>query len=292
MATAKLSGSLLAYKDAPSNPSNGQTPKNCHESTEPALFASDSTNGPVSDQVVAVTGISGLVSPTKGGSRRFEPTLRLSLAICGIAATTAVGIVLFMSATGRSVPTIVLQSNPATPTAEQVGSPTQPATPGASASTTAASQQPPTVAATLISPHPEPISAGYAPAPIAQAAGARLSAQEVAALLTRGDALFSNGDIASARLCYERAAEAGDAQGALRLGETYDPAFLARVHLTGVRSDGTAAARWYRHARDLGAIEAEILLTGVTTNDDATNRPEEMNRLFEQFVAQRRGQTH
>jgi TPR repeat protein len=289
MATAKLSGSLLAYKDAPSNVSIGQTLENRHESTKPVLLASDSTNGPVSDQAVAATGISDLASATNGGSRRFGPTLRLNLAICGIAATTAVGIVLFMPATGRSVPTIVLQSNPASRTAEQVGSPTQPATPGTSASTTAASQQPPTAAATLISPQTEPISAGYAPG-IAQASGARLSAQE--ALLTRGDELFSNGDIASARLCYERAAEAGNAQAALRLGETYDPAFSAQAHLNGVRSDGTAAARWYRYAFDLGAVEAAILLTGVTINDDATKRPEEISRLFEQFVAQRRGQTH
>jgi hypothetical protein len=45
-------------------------------------------------------------------------------------------------------------------------------------------------------------------------------------LLDRGDVLIGQADITSARLYYQRAADAGDAQGALRLGETYDPAFL------------------------------------------------------------------
>jgi TPR repeat protein len=87
-------------------------------------------------------------------------------------------------------------------------------------------------------------------------------------LLARGDALFGNGDIVSARLFYERAAEGGDAQAALRLGETYDPAFLARARLNGVHGDAAAAARWYRHALGLGAAEAEILLTDVAASEE------------------------
>jgi hypothetical protein len=62
-----------------------------------------------------------------------------------------------------------------------------------------------------ISPQPELITAGNA-APETQLTGVRLPAEEVAALLARGDALFGNGDIASARLFYERATEGGDAQ--------------------------------------------------------------------------------
>ena len=58
-----------------------------------------------------------------------------------------------------------------------------------------------------------------------------LAADEVKALLERGDSLIAKGDVASARLFYERAAEGGEGQAALRLGESYDPAFLARVHL-------------------------------------------------------------
>src|SRR5205807_2187786 len=54
---------------------------------------------------------------------------------------------------------------------------------------------------------------------------------DVSMLLNRGDSLLSTGDIASGRLFYQRAAEAGNGQAALRLGNTYDPAFLERAQL-------------------------------------------------------------
>jgi TPR repeat protein len=79
-------------------------------------------------------------------------------------------------------------------------------------------------------------------------------------LLSKGDALFGMGDVASARLFYERAADVGNGEAALQLGETYDPYFLERAHQPGVRGDLAVATRWYRRARDLGASEAEILL--------------------------------
>jgi TPR repeat protein len=79
---------------------------------------------------------------------------------------------------------------------------------------------------------------------------------------------MAKGDVASARLFYERAAEAGDGQAALRLGESYDPAFLARSHLNGVRGDAVAAARWYRQARELGITEAEALLQTLSPEKD------------------------
>jgi TPR repeat protein len=70
-------------------------------------------------------------------------------------------------------------------------------------------------------------------------------------------------DVSSGRLFYERAAAAGDGQAALRLGATYDPSFLARAGLKSVRGDPTVAIYWYRHARDLGANEADILLKSI-----------------------------
>jgi hypothetical protein len=85
---------------------------------------------------------------------------------------------------------------------------------------------------------------------------------DTAPLLDRGDRLFAVGDIASARLFYQRAAEAGDARAALRLGESYDPAFLERARLR-VQGDRTLAIFWYGRARDLGASEAEILLKAM-----------------------------
>jgi hypothetical protein len=84
------------------------------------------------------------------------------------------------------------------------------------------------------------------------------SGAEIAGLLARGDWLFATGDIASARLLFERAADAGEAQAALRLGETFDPVYLDHSHLRGLQGDPATAVFWYRHARDLGA-------TGVTS---------------------------
>jgi hypothetical protein len=97
---------------------------------------------------------------------------------------------------------------------------------------------------------------------------ADLSAADVGALLARGDALFSDGDLAAARLLYERAANAGDGQAAIRLGETFDPGFLEHVQLRGTRGDRSTALSWYRRARELGATEAELLLRSLEAEKD------------------------
>lgn len=60
----------------------------------------------------------------------------------------------------------------------------------------------------------------------------RPSAAEIAALVARGDALVGLGELASARLFYARAAEAGDGRAALRMGATYDPAFLEPARIS------------------------------------------------------------
>lgn len=90
-----------------------------------------------------------------------------------------------------------------------------------------------------------------------------LSAAEIAALIARGDKLLSTGDFTSARLFYERAADGGSGQAALRLGETYDPAFLKRIKLSPVQGDAGMAISWYRRAWQLGIGEAEILLRSI-----------------------------
>jgi hypothetical protein len=100
-------------------------------------------------------------------------------------------------------------------------------------------------------------------APIVPPADTTLSAAEVSVLLTRGDKSFSSGDVASARLFYGRAANAGDGQAALRLGETFDPVFLEHAHLRSARGDLSAALSWYRRARDMGIGEAAVLLDSL-----------------------------
>ena len=106
-------------------------------------------------------------------------------------------------------------------------------------------------AAPKVKPAPGPLATAPAPqeAP-------RPSAAQITELLVRGDSFLHAGDLASARLFYERAADAGDWQAAIRMGATFDPAFLSRVGLrTG--GDPTTAQSWYRHALDLGAPKTD-----------------------------------
>jgi hypothetical protein len=92
-----------------------------------------------------------------------------------------------------------------------------------------------------------------APEPI----GPRVTADEIAALVTRGDGFLAAGDIASARLFFQRAADAGDSRAAMRMAMTFDAAFLDRAGVHGSRSDPEQAAVWYQRARDLGGIKKE-----------------------------------
>jgi len=73
-----------------------------------------------------------------------------------------------------------------------------------------------------------------------------ISAEQISALLARGDALMGLADVIAARLFFERAALTGDTQSAVRLGATYDPDFLASAHVP-VRGDAATAAYWYSY---------------------------------------------
>jgi hypothetical protein len=114
-----------------------------------------------------------------------------------------------------------------------------------------------------------PLSApGFpSPAPRNQPTVADFSATEIARLLSRGDWLFSTGDVASARLLYEHAADAGVARAAVRLGETFDPIYLDYSHLRGLHGDPSTAVFWYRRARDLGATGVASRLTRLETKE-------------------------
>jgi hypothetical protein len=79
---------------------------------------------------------------------------------------------------------------------------------------------------------------------------------EIAALMRRGDAFLTSGDITSARLFYERAADAGSGLAALQLGATFDPVILGHASARFI-ADPAQALSWYRRARDLGMVEAE-----------------------------------
>jgi hypothetical protein len=77
-------------------------------------------------------------------------------------------------------------------------------------------------------------------------------------MLAQGVKHWEQGNIGAARSFFQRAAEAGLAAAALRMGGTYDPAELTRLNaLAGVAPDRNEARKWYERARDLGAQEAE-----------------------------------
>jgi hypothetical protein len=72
-------------------------------------------------------------------------------------------------------------------------------------------------------------------------------------LLDRGRKLLASGNIASARLFFQRAADAGLADGALAMGDTFDPIELSRLDAIGIHPDPSEARHWYEKARELGA---------------------------------------
>jgi hypothetical protein len=76
-------------------------------------------------------------------------------------------------------------------------------------------------------------------------------------LLQKGDEQLAEGNVSSARLLFEKAADAGLAQAAMSLAATYDKAELARIGVRGIQPDDKLAKQWYERALQLGAREAE-----------------------------------
>jgi hypothetical protein len=127
-----------------------------------------------------------------------------------------------------------------------------------------APEQAPTVVATPASPVVAPSApadrdevapSSPPPQPVAAPAKPQLSAQDIAALVERGRILFEAGDLAAARLFFRRAANAGDAAGALAMGATYDPDVLTKRFIRGIEADAQEARMWYERARELGSPE-------------------------------------
>ena len=200
----------------------------------------------------------------------------------------AVSTTLFVISLWHRVEAPAVQSEPATiaaaptPVASVVPFPLPPqdqpvAVPAAPAQ--AAATPPPAVfAPTPIPPAvsvPAPAASDPAPAAVVAAPGVGTPAEppptiaaapaanpnpEADALLARGDSLLATGDVAAARLFYQRAAEQGSAAAATAVGQTYDPAVLDLLRVRGVRGDSRLAAEWYRKAIAAGDQQAEIRL--------------------------------
>ena len=78
-------------------------------------------------------------------------------------------------------------------------------------------------------------------------------------LHARGMELLQRGDLDAARKYFERAADAGHAQSALALAETYDPYEFARLKVFGLQPNLSLARKWYVRAQELGGNVGERL---------------------------------
>lgn len=74
--------------------------------------------------------------------------------------------------------------------------------------------------------------------------------------VAKGNELLAENDVATARLYYQRAVDAGLHEGALAMAATFDPAELVLLGALGLQGDRQTARRWYERARELGAPEA------------------------------------
>jgi hypothetical protein len=110
-----------------------------------------------------------------------------------------------------------------------------------------------------INPAPQPPAAAAvqsAPAAAKSLPIRQLEREEIADLMRRGEEFIATGDLASARLVLQRAAEGGDPRAALTLAGTYDPIVLERLGIQGFASDIAAARTWYERAKEFGSAEA------------------------------------
>jgi hypothetical protein len=106
-----------------------------------------------------------------------------------------------------------------------------------------------TVVAALPPPTPPP-------EPAAPKTMRALDPESIKLLMQQGDQFVASGDLASARLVFRRAAEAGDAAAALALGATYDPVVLAKIGVRGMGADVEKARSWYEKAKEFGSPDA------------------------------------
>src|SRR5258705_9670261 len=100
-------------------------------------------------------------------------------------------------------------------------------------------------------------------APVVAPPSRKLDPDELAALMKRAKDLIAIGDIASARLLLERAADAQEASAALLLAQTYDPAVLGAQDMRSITPDPAAARIWYQKAAQLGSSAATQRLAQI-----------------------------
>lgn len=100
-------------------------------------------------------------------------------------------------------------------------------------------------------------------------APSQLDRKKIKLLVGHGQKLLSEGDLGTARLLWQRAADAGDVRAALALSATYDPIMLSILQARGVAVGDILARDWYKrvefgsqaeHSKFFGSSPAETNL--------------------------------
>jgi hypothetical protein len=128
--------------------------------------------------------------------------------------------------------------------------PTVPLDANHQASAAEADQAPPFVA------KPEAVNAAKAPALAPVVPRPARDTRRLDALVGRGEQLLARGEVAAARLFFERAASEGDPRGARGLARSYDESALKALSIVGLEGSNTEAERWYVKAAELEAQQA------------------------------------
>jgi hypothetical protein len=87
--------------------------------------------------------------------------------------------------------------------------------------------------------------------------------EEEDAAMDRASDLLEKADIAAARLIYESLTHKGSGRAAFAMGQTYDPVFLGRFVVEGLKPDIEEATKWYLRAAELGSSEAQARLVAL-----------------------------
>ena len=88
--------------------------------------------------------------------------------------------------------------------------------------------------------------------------------EEVANLMQRSRTFLASGDLMSARLLLERAAELQNADAALLLAQTYDPDVLGTSDVRNTTPEPAKARAWYQKAAQLGSADAQRRLAQLS----------------------------
>lgn len=116
---------------------------------------------------------------------------------------------------------------------------------------------------TLPATNTAPISVPQSATPAPRDPAVQLDSDEMTQLIKRGKDFLTQGNFASARLLFKRAADAGSAEAALALGSTYDPSVIKQLGAVSITPDIDGALKWYQTAADHGSAEAADLFANL-----------------------------